>query len=180
LPFPPPFSRGQTVIPVTAFAEVNLVPAEAGIYSYSRNPFLQRESFIFLNFRLCGNDIIATRPLTDERWDNFHPKELIIFRNGNIVFSSTGRNANQILALVDENELKILRVLRRNPRRLTLKTIGENIDLSREKLKPLIHSLLCKGYIRQDSRDRVKWNHDNASFYTEPSKREEIDGLIER
>ncbi len=35
--------------------------------------------------------IIATRQLTDEQWENFHPGELIIFRNGNIVFSSTGR-----------------------------------------------------------------------------------------
>jgi glutamine amidotransferase len=47
-----------------------------------------------------------------------------------------------------------------------------------EKLRLLIHSLMCKGYIKQDSRDRAKWNHDNATYYTEQSKREEINKLI--
>jgi len=36
--------------------------------------------------------IIATRGLTDERWENFRPGELIVFRNGRIVFSTSGRN----------------------------------------------------------------------------------------
>lgn len=122
--------------------------------------------------------IIATRRLTDERWENFSSGELIVFRNGEIIFSSSGRNTEQFSTSVNENELNILKALRRSPHRLSLRTICEEIDLPLEELKPLIHSLLCKGYIKQDSRDRVKWDHDDATFYTDSSKREEINGLI--
>lgn len=122
--------------------------------------------------------IIATQQLTNERWENFHSGELIVFRDGNMIFSSSDRNTEQFLTPVNENEIKVLRVLRQSHHRLSLRAICENIDLSREELQPLIHSLLCKGYIKQDSRDRVKWDHDDATFYTESSKREEIDGLI--
>lgn len=124
--------------------------------------------------------IIATRRLTDERWENFHTGELIVFRDGNIIFSSSNRNTKQFSTTINENELNILRILRQNPHRLSLRTICDNIGSSREELLPLIHSLLCKGYIKQDSRDRVKWDHDDATFYTESSKRAEIDGLIRK
>ncbi len=36
--------------------------------------------------------IICTEPLTDEHWEEFLPGELIIFRNGSMVFSSEVRN----------------------------------------------------------------------------------------
>lgn len=36
--------------------------------------------------------IVATRRLTDERWESFNPGELIVFRDGNIIFSSSGRD----------------------------------------------------------------------------------------
>ena len=124
--------------------------------------------------------IIATRPLTNERWESFHAGELIVFRDGNIIFSSSDRDTEQFSTTVNENESNILRVLRQSPHRLSLRTICDKTGLSREELLPLIHSLLCKGYIKQDSRDRVKWDHDDATFYTESSKRAEIDGLIRK
>lgn len=124
--------------------------------------------------------IIATRKLTDERWENFHAGELIVFKNGDIIFSSSSRNTEQFSTTVSENESNILRVLRQSPHRLSLRTICDNIGLSREELLPLIHALLCKGYIKQDSRDRVKWDQNDATFYTESSKRAEIDRLIRK
>jgi glutamine amidotransferase len=124
--------------------------------------------------------IIATRRLTNERWENFYPGELIVFKDGNIVFSSSDRNTEQFSTIVSESELNILRVLRQSPQRLTLKTICDNIGSSSEEVLPLIHSLLCKGYIKQDRRDRVNWNHDGATFYTDPSKRAEIDEMIRK
>jgi glutamine amidotransferase len=124
--------------------------------------------------------IIATRRLTNERWENFYPGELIVFKDGNIVFSSSDRNTEQFSTIVSESELNILRVLRQSPQRLTLKTICDNIGLSSEEVLPLIHSLLCKGYIKQDGRDRVNWDHDGATFYTHPSKRAEIDEMIRK
>lgn len=122
--------------------------------------------------------IIATKPITDEPWENYNPGELIVFRNGDIIFSSSGRNTEQFSSSVNKKEIKILRILRQSSHKLSLIAICQNSNLPREEIKPLIHSLLCKGLIKQDSRDRVKWDHDNATYYTEQSKRQQIDGLI--
>lgn len=35
--------------------------------------------------------IVASKELTDERWKKFERGELIVFRNGGIIFSSIGR-----------------------------------------------------------------------------------------
>ncbi|HOM87642.1 MAG TPA: class II glutamine amidotransferase [Spirochaetota bacterium] len=122
--------------------------------------------------------IVATKPLTNERWENFSPGELIVFKNGNIIFSSSGRNTEQFSSPLNENEINILRTIRHSPHRLSLKAICEYLGLSCEEIKPQVHSLLCKGFIKQDSRDRVKWDDNDATFYTESSQRAEIDSLI--
>lgn len=122
--------------------------------------------------------IIATRRLTDERWENFHPEELIAFKNGDIIFSSSMRNTESFFTTPQEKELSILRVLRQSPHKVSLVNIYRTLNLPKEKITPAIHSLLCKGFIRQDGRDKVKWDHDDATYYTERSKRGEIDGLI--
>ncbi len=124
--------------------------------------------------------IIATRRLTNERWENFYPGELIVFRNGDIIFSSAGRNTKSFLTSIDEKELNILKMLRQSPHRLSLTSICQDLNLPKEEVTPAIHSLLCKGFINQDGRDRVKWNHNDATFYTNPTKRAEIDGLIRK
>jgi len=122
--------------------------------------------------------IIATRRLTDERWENFLPEELIIFKKGDIIFSSSGRDNGSFQTSPDEKELNILRVLRQSPHKVSLISIYQTLNSPKEEITPAIHSLLCKGFIKQDSRDRVKWDHDDATYYTEPCKREEINGLI--
>lgn len=124
--------------------------------------------------------IVATRRLTDERWKNFHFRELIVFNSGIMVFSSNGRNADSFLSSFGDVEVNILGVLRQSSHRVSLISICNNLSLSGEEIKHAIHSLLCKGFIRQDSRDRVKWNDNDATFYTVPSKREEIDGMIRK
>ena len=122
--------------------------------------------------------VIATRCLTDEQWEDFSKGELIVFSNGDIVFSSSGRSIKPFETPVNTKELNILRVIRKNPHRLNLIRICQTLNLSKEEVAPAIHSLLNKGYIKQDSRDSVLWNHNEATFFTEPSKREEIDKLI--
>jgi len=122
--------------------------------------------------------IIATRRLTDERWENFHPGELIVFKYGEIVFSSSERDNESPQSSLDQKELNILKVLRQSPHRVSLIRIYQALNLPKDEVTPAIHSLLCKGFIKQDSRDRVKWDHDNATFYTTKSKREKIDRLI--
>lgn len=122
--------------------------------------------------------IIATRRLTDESWENFKFGELIVFRDGEMIYSNERDVSKTPANYLTDTEKEILRILRNSPHRLSLSEIARDLGYEISEIKPAIHSLLCKGYIRQDSRDKVKWNHDNATFYTEPSKREEIDALI--
>lgn len=119
----------------------------------------------------------ATRKLTNEAWEPLRFGELIVFKDGRIVYSNKRKSAEGATNLTDL-EIKILSVLRRSPHRVKLKRICEELKRSADDVKAAIHSLLCKGYIRQDGRDNVSWNSDNATFYTEPSKRGEIDELI--
>lgn len=124
--------------------------------------------------------IIATKRLTNERWDNFNPGELIVFRNGEIIYSSSGRDHETFSTDFNENELNILRYIRQQPHRVSLRSLCDGVGLSRQEIVPWIHSLLCKGYITQDRRDRVRYDHDQATFYTVTSKRSEIDSLIKQ
>lgn len=124
--------------------------------------------------------IIATTRLTNERWENFHPGELIVLKGGSIMFSSTGHDTEALSSSLGDVELHILKILRQSPHRVSLRDLIVKINLSGEEVKPAIHSLLCKGYIRQDRRDNVKWDNDNATFYTDPQRRGEIDRVIRK
>lgn len=122
--------------------------------------------------------VIATRRLTDESWKDFKFGELIVFKDGKMIYSSK-RDISKISDdYLTDMEKQILKTLRSSPHRLSLKEIAEGLECSIDEVKPVIHSLLCKGYIRQDGHDRVKWHYDNATFYTEPLRRKEIDELI--
>jgi len=122
--------------------------------------------------------IVATRRLTDETWESFQPGELIVFKSGEMVYSNKRSSIKTPEANLTDLEIKILDILRRSPHRLELKRICEELKYPIDNVKPEIYSLLCKGYIRQDSRDNVSWDSNSATFYTEPSKRSEIDKLI--
>ena len=51
--------------------------------------------------------VIATKPLTDEKWESFAPGELIVFMDGDLVFSSLERELN--FSWVIENQLAGIR-----------------------------------------------------------------------
>ena len=121
--------------------------------------------------------IIATRKLTDEPWEKFKFGELIVFKDGKMIYSNS-RDISETEDHLTIQEKEILKTLRNSPHRLSLKEIAETLEYPIKEIKSTIHSLLCKGYIHQDSRDSVNRNHKNATFYTEPSKRKEIDRLI--
>jgi glutamine amidotransferase len=122
--------------------------------------------------------IIASRSLTDEPWINFDYGELIVFKSGKMIYS----NSRDVLAFqgtsLKEDELKILRVVRNSLQRLSLAEIINETQYSAEEVKSFMHELLSKGYIKQDSRDTVKWSNNGATFYTVKSKRDEIDTMI--
>jgi len=123
--------------------------------------------------------IVATRRLTDEQWQDFKFGELIVFKGGKMIYSNCRDVSNLLLEEpLTCKEKEILRILRGSPHRLSLREIIENSKYSADEIKSAVHSLLCKGYIRQDRRDEVGWNHDKARFFTEPEKRKEIDAEI--
>lgn len=62
---------------------------------------------------------------------------------------------------------------------MPLKEIVDRSGRPGSEIRSTVHSLLHRGHICQDARDQVEWNHDDATFYISPSRREEIDRLIE-
>ncbi|RLG83680.1 MAG: class II glutamine amidotransferase [Thermoprotei archaeon] len=124
--------------------------------------------------------VVATRPLTNEMWECFLPGELIVFKNGEIVYSNKRRPEEIEPKVPSGIELEILRVVRRAPHRVSLREIALKLNLPLEEVRKSVFSLLCKGYLRQDKRDRVKWHNPEATFFTNKSRRKEIDKLLKR
>ncbi len=125
--------------------------------------------------------IVATQTLTDEQWQSFLPGELIVFRDGAMVYSSDREISEDAEVLAHENEILVLKVIRCSPGRISYSKIREKLKgkLSETEVRYLIRSLLARKYIKQDKRDRVEWHNDSATFYTLPEKRREIDRIIE-
>lgn len=125
--------------------------------------------------------IITTRKLTDEPWEPFLTGELIVFREGEIVFSSKRDFEEGAEILMYDTEAEVIKIIRGSPRRITMREIAEKLmpRMSSEEVKHCIYALLQRGFIRQDGRDKVKWDDDSATFYTVPEKRRDIDRIIE-
>lgn len=122
--------------------------------------------------------IIATKRLTNEVWQSFAPGQLIVFKNGKIIYPTSSNFSGFKKVIFTDIEKEILKIIRNNPNRLSLKEISKKLKYSDDEIKKSIFSLLKRKYLRQDSRDKVKWNNENAIYFTEPAKRKEIDNLI--
>ncbi len=125
--------------------------------------------------------IVATQALTDEQWQSFLPGELIVFRDGAMVYSSDRDISEDTEILAYNNEILVLEAIRSSPGRISHREIKKKLKgkLSETEVRYLIRSLLARKYIKQDRRDRVQWHNDSATFYTVPEKRKEIDRMIE-
>ena len=122
--------------------------------------------------------VIATRPLTDENWERYAPGELIVFKDGKIIYSSKKKIKTVKEKSLSPIDIEVLSVIRKSPHRMKLETIAAAMNYPLPKMRSIIRSLVLKGYLRQDSRDRVDWKHRKATYYTVPSKRKEIDELL--
>ena len=117
--------------------------------------------------------VIATRSLTrGEKWLDFTPGELIVFKDGEIVYRST-------MPKLTSEELKVLKFIKEQPHRVSLKIISDECSMPLDDVRNVVRSLLSKGLIRQDSRDRVGWNHEDATFYTNPYMKNKIEQVIQ-
>lgn len=114
--------------------------------------------------------IFATRPMTDESWQSLSPGELMVCKEGKVLYSHRNPGIDR--------RLDVLRLLRDHPHRLSLQEIYAEVGGSKEEIRSTIESLLTEGLIKQDGRDRVSWCSDNATYYTVRNKRPEIDTIL--
>ncbi len=79
---------------------------------------------------------------------------------------------------LNETELQILHFIRTSPQRVSINKLSENLLFSKEEVISSIKKLIDKGLIKQDSRDKINWNHEQATYFTIPSIRKQIDKLL--
>jgi len=111
--------------------------------------------------------------LTDENWEPAEKGELIVFKKGHMIYSSK-RETIRELGRLTSPEHKVLSAIRYSPHKITIQKISEKLNYSTNQVVEAVRSLREKGLIKQDSRDTFEWNHSNANYYTQPSKRKEI------
>jgi glutamine amidotransferase len=108
--------------------------------------------------------IVATEKLTNEEWEKFSAGELIVFHGGKMVFSSS-RDIS-LFSSLSALQLRILKILRESPNRMRLGEIQSQVSSPAEILQENIRLLLEEGFIQQDGRDSVNWDHPTATYYT--------------
>lgn len=79
---------------------------------------------------------------------------------------------------LNETELQILRFIRTSPHRVSINKLSENLLFSKEEVTSSLKKLIDKRLIRQDNRDKVNWKHEQATYFTTPSIRKQIDKLL--
>lgn len=79
---------------------------------------------------------------------------------------------------LSENELNLLRFLRKSAHRENLHKIANSIGLKFDCAKNIISKLQELGYIQQDKRDEINGFEHGYTYFTCPGKRAEIDELL--
>ena len=120
--------------------------------------------------------LIATKPLTNEKWIPFDVGKLLVFKNGDLILRvSSERRLDVPLSSVEK---EVLRVVRSSPHSMKLADIADRVGMDVGEVAKVVRQLLCKNYLRQHSRDRVGPNHPEARFYTSKNIRPLIDKVL--
>ncbi len=113
--------------------------------------------------------IIATRPLTTgEGWEPLAGGELIVFHEGQLEFRGK---------ILGEQEREVLLCIRQAPQKIRLAEIALQTQLPPADVRSAIKGLVTRGYIRQDRRDSLDGEHEDAQYYTLRRRRAEIDRM---
>ncbi len=80
---------------------------------------------------------------------------------------------------LNETQLHVLRLIRTSPSRVSINKISEILLYSKDEVTSAIKILQDKKFIRQDNRDNVDWNHEQATYFTVPTKRNQIQNLLQ-
>ena len=118
--------------------------------------------------------IVATAPLTSERWQDMRPGALMIFREGQQIFP-VGEQESE-----EETWLNVLHVIRTSQHRQNVYSLMDRLGLEVEKAQEILQPLIDKGYITQGRRDRGGPFEPSSTYYTVEAMRTEIDQLLTR
>jgi hypothetical protein len=80
---------------------------------------------------------------------------------------------------LNENQLHILRFVRNSPTRVSVRKISDTLLYSKDEVTSALQVLVQKRFVREDDRDQVNWNDEQATYFTEPAMREKIDNLLQ-
>ena len=119
--------------------------------------------------------IVATRPLTSEKWVPMNTGTLYVFYNGDLLLIVEDGKPKLVL---DELEYKALKTIRESPHSIKLEELTSKLKLSLNEVARIIKKLRNKGLIKQHSRDTVSLNHPMARYYTNPELRTLIDKTL--
>jgi predicted glutamine amidotransferase len=171
------FSDGRSLF---AYHDLN---GHKGLYYLRRQAPFRRTKLQDQDFSLALGDmkdpsekgyVVSTAPLTDEEWHRFRPGQLIRFSLGEISYSSNTWTEDE----TGPELIAILRILRQAPRRVPLRKLCHETQKPLESIISLINVLIRLGLIQQDSRDTVRWDDPEATYFTASERREEIDQVL--
>ena len=120
--------------------------------------------------------IVATKPLTNEKWIAMEPNTLYVFEHGDLILR-VDRHGKMKHTLSDV-EIEVLRYVRGSPHSVKLSEIASTLGLDLSEAYMVVEKLRMKGYLKQHSRDLVEPSNPNARYYTNPNRREIIDKVI--
>ena len=116
--------------------------------------------------------IIATKPLTRERWNDIKPGALIVFHKGKQVFPKKE-------FIIDEDMLlQTLNIIRSSLNRISVESIMNNLKIEIGDAHKVLQPLIDKGYIMQDGRDQGIKFDPSSTYYTVPNKRNKIEKML--
>ncbi len=114
--------------------------------------------------------LVATTPLTrGEKWHPLPQGKVVVFKDGEALS----------VELLGKKEKEALAFIRSQPHRVSTRQVADSLNMPVDEAKKVVRSLLLKGWIKQDARDRVPEDHPNATFYTKKERREEISRKLE-
>lgn len=120
--------------------------------------------------------LVATGPLTNEKWVPFDVGELLVFKGGDLILRvSSERRLDVPLSSVEK---EVLRVVRLSPHSMKLVYIADRVGMSMDEVAKVVRWLLRKNYLRQHSKDCVGPDHPEARFYTSKDIRPLIDKVL--
>jgi len=110
--------------------------------------------------------IIATEEITGgENWVELPSNKLMIFKDG--------------LPYLSKEQWSILKYVRRNPHRVSIRDISNNVGIDIDEVAESVVHLKKIGMLVQDSRDVVPPTNPDATFYTNSNIRVTIDAILD-